>query len=201
MQTRVSTVQSPPHSESLSVRCIIAADRFIYRFAKHWLRWTNALFGTYLAAILVAPILSATGHGRTAEPVYRFFGLFCHQQDARSFHMAGHPLACCERCAAVYASLAISGVLFGLLRTRIRRIRCTELIALCSPMVVDGMAVGAHIYGGNAVVRVITGALFGLGIVWLMFPWMDGGFRSIQARLETMFERLVAQGRSRPLSA
>jgi uncharacterized membrane protein len=199
MQSRVSIAQSPQRTESFSVRFVISSDRFIYRFARHWLRWTNLLFGAYLAAILIAPILSATGHAGTAKPIYRFFGLFCHQQDARSFHIAGHPLACCERCAAVYASLAISGILFALMRNRVRRIRYAELVALCSPLVIDGMAVGAHLYGGNALIRVITGGLFGLGLIWLLFPWMDGGFVSIRSKLEIMFERLVTQGRANPL--
>ncbi|HQY29859.1 MAG TPA: DUF2085 domain-containing protein [Thermomicrobiales bacterium] len=190
---------SPTTPSATSTRVIIALDRRIYRFAAHWLRWTNLLFISYVALILAAPIMTAVGFRSLAKPLYQFFGLFCHQQGDRSFHIAGHPLACCERCAAVYLSLALSGVLYAMFRSRIRRIRYPELVLLLTPLVIDGMAVGAELYPGNALVRVITGMLFGLGLSWLLFPWLDHGFTGIRLRLETLFTRLVAQGRATPL--
>jgi uncharacterized membrane protein len=197
------SVQTPSvrKSETVSTRLVIAVDRGIYRFARHWLRWTNLLFWIYVCAIIAAPLLTVSGQSRMASPLYRFFGLFCHQQDDRSFHIAGHPFACCERCAAVYCSMAVAATLFTLFRGRTRRIRYAELVALCTPLVIDGMAVGAGLYPGNALVRVMTGALFGLALVWAAFPRLDAGFATMRARLIAMFDRLAAQGRAKPLSA
>ncbi len=174
-------------------------DRWIYRFAGHWLRWVNVLFVGCISLVLAAPLLTWLGLHSIADPIYAVFGVFCHQRDDRSFHIAGHPLACCERCAAVYASLAIGGVFFALARPHVRRIRYTEAVALCSPLIIDGLAVGAGMYDGNAAIRVVTGMLFGIGLAWLMFPWLDDGFRQIRSRIETLFDRLVAQGRTSPL--
>ena len=81
----------------------------------------------------------------------------------------------------------------------LRRIRYPELVLLCSPLVIDGMAVGAGIYPGNPLVRAVTGLLFGIGAAWLMFPWLDNGFQTIRGRIEILFDRLVAQGRAAPL--
>jgi uncharacterized membrane protein len=195
--TAMQTTTRPP--ERLSARVIMRADRWIYRFAAHWLRWTNILFVGCFALVLLAPLFLAAHLDRIAQPIYSVFSAFCHQRPDRSFHIAGHPLACCERCAAVYASLAIGGLLFALMRPNVRRIRYVEAASLCMPLVFDGLAVGAGIYDGNAILRVITGLMFGIGVAWLMFPWLDGGFQAIRERIETLFDRLVTQGRAAPL--
>ena len=197
MQTSPSITNT--NAERTSARLIMRVDRWIYRFAGHWLRWVNVLFVGCISLVLVAPLLSWLGLHSIGDPIYAVFGVFCHQRDDRSFHIAGHPLACCERCAAVYASLAIGGVFFALARPHVRRIRYTEAVALCSPLIIDGLAVGAGMYDGNAAIRVVTGMLFGIGLAWLMFPWLDDGFRQIRSRIETLFDRLVAQGRTSPL--
>ena len=192
-------VETAKAKDSASTRLIIAVDRRIYRFSAHWIRWTNLIFCTYVALVVAAPILAASGQNQIATPIYHFFGLFCHQRDDRSFHIAGYPLACCERCAAVYLALAAGGLAYAMTRSRVRRIRYVEAVLLMSPLVIDGMAVGANLYAGNVLVRVITGVLFGIGLVWIMFPWMDAGFASMRVRLETLFDRLVRQGRATPL--
>lgn len=197
MQTSPSITNT--NAERTSARLIMRVDRWIYRFAGHWLRWVNVLFVGCISLVLAAPLLTWLGLRSIADPIYAVFGVFCHQRDDRSFHIAGHPLACCERCAAVYASLAIGGVFFALARPHVRRIRYTEAVALCSPLIIDGLAVGAGMYDGNAAIRVVTGMLFGAGLAWLMFPWLDDGFRQIRSRIETLFDRLVAQGRTSPL--
>jgi uncharacterized membrane protein len=187
--------------DSLSTRLIIAADRAIYRFAHRWLLAFNGLSAGYAGAVVLAPILAATDHIRSADAIYSFFGLFFHQNPNRSFHLFGYKFACCERCAAIYFSIAIFGLLFALMRTQLRRPRYVEIVALSAPVVLDGLAVGSGLYAGNAVVRVITGALFGFAMIWLLYPRFENGFTGIRLRLESLFERLVAQGRTRPLDA
>ena len=193
----VSTAKLRP--ESFSTRAIIAADRFIYRFAGRWLTAFNTVLVAWALAVLVAPLLTAIGRDGAARPIYGFFALFCHQDPDRSFHVFGEKLACCERCAAIYGSIATFGLLFGLVRVRIRAPRYAELLALVLPVVLDGMAVGAGLYNGNAVVRVTTGGLFGLALIWFLYPKFDRGFAAMRTRIEALFERLVAQGRAQPL--
>jgi uncharacterized membrane protein len=186
--------------DAASTRMIIALDRLIYRFAGRWLLGFNLIVGGYAALVVLAPILSAWGNERAAKPIYRFFGLFCHQDPDRSFHLFGHQFACCERCAAIYGSIALFGLLFAFARGRIRNPRYPDLVLLVSPVVLDGMAVGSGLYGGNAAMRVITGTLFGAAVIWLLYPRFDAGFAAMRTRLETLFDRLVTQGRARPLA-
>lgn len=185
----------------LTTRAIIAADRAIYRFAGRWILGFNLVVIGYAALVVLAPILAALGYGSAARPIYRFFGLFCHQDPDRSFHVFGHQFACCERCAAIYGSMALFGLLFAFAKGRLRNPRYPELVLLISPVVLDGMAVGSGIYGGNGVMRVITGTLFGLAVIWLLYPRFDAGFATMRTRLETLFDRLVAQGRAKPLTS
>ena len=185
--------------DTFSTRTIIALDRAIYRFAGRWLFGFNLIVGGYAALVILAPVLAALGYGGAARPIYRYFGLFCHQDPDRSFHLFGHQFACCERCAAIYGSMALFGLLFAFARGRARNPRYVELVLLVSPVVLDGMAVGSGLYGGNVVMRVITGTLFGLAVVWLLYPRFDAGFATMRTRLETLFDRLVEQGRAEPL--
>jgi uncharacterized membrane protein len=194
--TIATSTRSP---ERLSARLIIAADRRIFSYANHWLRWTNVLFLSCVSLVLLAPILVAAGLEAIARPIYSVFGVFCHQLDDRSFHIAGYPLACCERCFAVYSSIAVFGLFYAAARPRFRKVRYTEVVLLLSPLVIDGLAVGAGMYSGNALLRVVTGVLFGIGAAWMLLPWLDGGFASIRLRIEALFDRLVAQDRAEPL--
>ena len=188
-------------ADSASTRMIIAIDRFIYRFAGRWLFGFNVVVGAYAFAVILAPILRALGYGGAAKPIYGFFGLFCHQDPDRSFHLFGQQFACCERCAAIYGSIALFGLLFAFGRGQIRRPGYIAMVLLVSPVVLDGMAVGSGLYGGNAAMRVITGSLFGLATIWFLYPRFEAGFGTIRTRIETLFDRLVAQGRAKPLAS
>ena len=143
----------------------------------------------------------ALEYGGAAKPIYGFFGLFCHQDPDRSFQLFGQQFACCERCAAIYGSMALFGLLFAFGRRKVRRPGYVEMVLLTSPVVLDGMAVGSELYGGNAVMRVVTGSLFGLAMIWFLYPRFEAGFGTIRSRIETLFDRLVAQDRAKPLSA
>ncbi len=202
MQQTANTSSLPPRkADSPSTRLIIRADRWIYRFAGRWLFGFNAVSVIVILAAVVAPIFRAADWARLADPIYRSFSGVCHQDPARSFHLAGHPVACCERCAAIYASLALSGLIFALIRKSLRKPTYTEMVLLVTPVVIDGMAVGAGLYDGNMLIRVVTGALFGFALIWFLYPRFEDGFAAIRIRIATLFDRLVEQGRTTPLKS
>ena len=67
----------------------------------------------WVAAIIAAPI--AVRSGRTPAQVcavatYAVGSLVCHQIPARSFHLAGRPLAVCGRCTGLYVSALLGGL-------------------------------------------------------------------------------------------
>ena len=84
-------------------------DRAIYRFSRRWLPAFTGLSTAYAGAVVAAPMLATSDHRRSADAIYGFFGLICHQDPDRSFHVFGEKFACCERCAAIYASIALFG--------------------------------------------------------------------------------------------
>ncbi|GIW04362.1 MAG: hypothetical protein KatS3mg059_0982 [Thermomicrobiales bacterium] len=186
--------------ETLSVRLVIAADRAIYRLARRWLFLVNSIFVAWATTIFLAPWLAAHGHTGLARPLYAFNGLFCHQRPDRSFFLWGHQLACCQRCAAIYCSLAVFGIVFAGCRTRIRRPAWPLLAAATVLLALDGLTQLAGPRESTPLIRVVTGALLGLGICSVLLPYLESGFASMRAQIEHQFARLAATGRARPLS-
>lgn len=72
--------------------------------------------------VLAAPLLSAPGRppgGRVVTALAYVAGsLLCHQQPARSFHLAGAQLPVCARCTGLYVAGAMSLLIGWALRGR-----------------------------------------------------------------------------------
>ncbi|MEA2527211.1 MAG: hypothetical protein QOF73_4438 [Thermomicrobiales bacterium] len=198
VQGRAQAHARAKHGEG-TVRAILAINRAVYRFARHWLFFVNSFLFIYLAQLFLAPALVALGHRDWARPIYGFDGLFCHQRPDRSFHVFGQKMACCQRCAAIYGSMFLLGLLFVAFRNRIRVPSWRAAGLLAVPVVVDGLAQSAGLHESNAALRVVTGAIFAVGVCWLLFPYLEVGFAQMRSQLERRFARLVAEGRARPL--
>lgn len=181
--------------ESLAARLVVALDRRTYRVARHWLPTANTVLAGWFVVILLAPLLRAAGAPALARPIYTLVSLLCHQDPSRSFAIGGHPLACCHRCAAMYGASAAAGLGSAVLGGKLRRARPHELAALLAPVAIDGLGGLAGLWDSTTVSRLTTGALAGIALVWLIYPYLDAGFSSLQARLETLFARLAAEGR------
>ncbi len=181
--------------EPLSARLVVSLDRRIYRIARHWLAAANTILAGWLAALVLAPLLRLAGSPTLARPIYALFSLLCHQDPSRSFAVGGHPLACCHRCAALYGASAAAGVGYATLRGRIRRAHRHELAALLGPIVVDGLGGMSGLWESTTLSRLATGSLAGIGLVWLLYPYLEAGFARVRTRLETLFARLAAEGR------
>jgi uncharacterized membrane protein len=194
----VATSQPARPTTSLA-RLIIALDRIIYRVARRWLFAVNSVFFVHVMTLFLAPALVAWGHSGLARPIYTFNGLFCHQRDDRSFAVLGEKMACCQRCAAIYGSIMLFGLIFALVRGRVRRPHLTEVALLSMPVVVDGGAQLAGLWESTPGTRVLSGTFLGVAVCWLLLPYLEAGFARMRAQLETLFARLVAEGRARPL--
>ena len=184
---------------SSGARVIIALDRGIYWVARHWLFAVNLVFCAHVASLLLASALVAWGHAGLARPIYSFNGLFCHQRDDHSFALLGEKMPCCERCAAIYGSIALAGLLFAFANGHVRAPRISEVALLSLPLVVDGGAQLIGLWESTTATRVMTGAIFGIAMCWLLLPYLDTGFARMRRQIETLFARLAAEGRARPL--
>jgi uncharacterized membrane protein len=198
VQARTRARSRPNHGEG-TVRLILAIDRAVYRLARHWLFVVNSFLFVYVAQLFLAPWLLSAGHKGLAHPIYAFDGLFCHQRPDRSFYVFGQKMACCQRCAAIYGSMFLLGLLFVALRNRVRVPSWRTLGLLATPVAIDGLTQLAGLRESTAALRVVTGALLGVAICWLLFPYLEIGFAEIRGQLERRFGQLVAEGRARAL--
>jgi uncharacterized membrane protein len=192
-----------PVRNGLGSRAIIAADRGIYQIAQHWLLVLNLLALPLAILPVVAAALQSAGNQALAKPIYAFFALTCHQRDDRTFHVYGEKMACCQRCFAIYGGFFAIGVLFVYLRTTLpdlRPLRPVWLLALCGPLVLDGLLQLTSTWDSTWYLRVATGLLFAIAVSWFLLPYLERGFAQMRRDLERLFARLVSQGRARPLS-
>jgi uncharacterized membrane protein len=127
--------------------------------------WAGAVaFGLVVVALVVAaPWLAAGGHGVMARGVYRGFAVACHQMPERSFHLFGHPLAVCARCAGLYAGFALGLLAYPLARPLASRRAPARawLVAAALPAAADFTLGFAGLWENTHPSRALTGALLG----------------------------------------
>ncbi|MDI3339795.1 MAG: DUF2085 domain-containing protein [Sphaerobacter sp.] len=194
-------MEHPSHTAApRQERLIIAVDRAMYHVARHWLWLLNGAGALLVLLAILAPLLNAAGHSTAARAIYRIFSLVCHQRPDRSFVLAGEPLAYCQRDAAIYGGLLVAGLLYAPLRQRIRPAGLGVAAALAAPMALDGLTQLVGLRESTAALRVTTGALFALGVAWVVFPRLAEGFAEIEQTLWVRFDRLAREGRARPLA-
>jgi uncharacterized membrane protein len=68
---------------------VIAIDRLILGFARHWLLIANTLLGLYIGLAVLAPVLMAIGFTGLGRAIHGFFSFQCHQLPQRSYYLLG----------------------------------------------------------------------------------------------------------------
>ena len=113
----------------------------------------------------------------------------------------GYKVALCQRCTAIYGSILFFGLLFALLRHRVRPLHWVAYVLLgLVPMAIDGgyqwlsyaidwffpsLLVAAH--ETTPLLRTITGALFGLATIWLAYPHVQEAMDEFRENLHERF--------------
>lgn len=83
----------------------------------------------------------------------------------------GYKMAFCERDAAIYLSMLVGGLVFGLFRTRVKPLNWKwYLVFAIAPMALDGGTQLIMLRESTPLLRAITGILFGALSVWLIYP-------------------------------
>jgi uncharacterized membrane protein len=166
-------------------------DRAARWTLRHWLLFANGLVFLYATVPWLSPIAYATGHPLLGWLLFVIYRPFCHQIPERSFFLLGYQVAYCHREVAMYTALALGGLLFGLLRDKIRPIPMRLGGLLLLPMLLDG---GTHMIddlarlgfrgGGDApgtinfALRIITGLLFAAFVLLAVYPRLERDLRS-----------------------
>lgn len=191
-------------------RLVIFLDKQIFRLAEHWLLAVNLIMAVYAGLPFLAPYLMANGLNPPARAIYALYSPFCHQLPSRSFFLfgpqmvysfdalwdtrafignesMGYKMAHCQRDTAIYTSILLAGIAFGLVRHRLKPLSWKVYLLLVAPMAVDGFTQLIGLHQSNWLWRTITGALFGLASVWLIYPYLEEGMKDVR---RTAKERL-----------
>ena len=101
----------------------------------------------------------------------------------------GWKVALCERDVAIYGSMVIAGILFALLRGRVPRLPLPVFVLFVIPIAVDGLSQLFGLRTSNWWLRTLTGALFGVGVVWLVYPYIQESMDDIRSNIESKLAR------------
>ena len=171
----------------------------------HWLRLVNLAAGLFVALPFAAPVLLAAGHAEAASLIYGAYRAVCHQWAFRSYFLfgpestyaidalaerigadqvfsfvgspeLGYKVAFCERDVAIYLAVLATGLAYAARRRGLRPLSPTLYLALILPIALDGFTQLFGLRESTVLLRTLTGALFGVASVWLIYPRLDQVF-------------------------
>ena len=128
---------------------------------------------------LLAPVLVWLNLVLPAEAIYSVYHYACHQLPERSFFILGSQMAFCERDTAIYATVFLAGLAYGVSGRRWRPLSWWGLALFALPVAVDGLAQWFLPYESNWYLRVITGVLTGVGATWFLYPRCERAFEAV----------------------
>ncbi len=194
---------------------VIFLDKAIFRLAKHWLAVANLFWGLYVGLPLLAPVLMDAGWTLPAKVIYTIYRPACHQRPERSYFIGGPEIAYtpeelqaagvdidpfardignekvgwkvafCERDVAIYGAIFFTGLVYDLVRRRLRgwRMPFRYFVLFLIPMALDGLIQLFGLYESTWLRRSITGVIFGVGAVFFAYPYVEEAFADIRRTL------------------
>jgi uncharacterized membrane protein len=166
-----------------------------------------------------------------AQPTYSLAEIQAAWQDTTNPYLLrqfignaqmGWKVAWSDRMVSMYTSTFVAGLVFALVRRRLRPLSFKAFVLLLLPMTIDGgthmasdlaglgngfrdsnawlAALTGHVfpawfYAGDALgsfnswMRLITGILFGIGVVWFAYPHMQVAAQETASELEAKLRR------------
>jgi uncharacterized membrane protein len=91
----------------------------------------------------------------------------------------GWKVALCQRDVAIYASVFFTGLLYGLVRHRLRPLPFKIYLLFLIPIAVDGLTQLIGWRESNWWLRTLTGVLFGFASVWLAYPYVEDAMQDV----------------------
>lgn len=172
---------------------------------RHWLLAANVTVAIFVGLPFLAPVLLALGYDAPANLIYVAYKAVCHQWAFRSYFLLGpaweygptvlgglvgpqtmygfvgspalgYKVAFCQRDVAIYLAVLLAGLAYGPLRDRLPSLGLKGYALLILPMALDGFT---QLFGwreSTVELRTLTGALFGVASVWLIYPRIDAVF-------------------------
>ncbi len=168
---------------------VILVDRFVLWIARHWLLVFNLTFGIYAGLPILAPLLALWGQVRLANLIYFVYQFLCHQMPSRSFFIGRFQVGICQRDLALYGGACLAGLLFALVRDRVRPLPIPVWVVLIAPLVLDGATQLLGLRLSTWQLRSVTGLLASGGTVWLVYPYLEEGFQDIDSSARSQLRK------------
>ncbi len=130
--------QLPPPVSSSKRNLVLSIDRKILWLSKHWLAALNVFMALFVGLPFLAPILLANGYTAPANLIYSLYRAICHQLPSHSYFIMGEQMAFCQRDTAIYGSLLLGGLVFGLIRHHLRPLPLRWYVFFLVPIALDG---------------------------------------------------------------
>jgi uncharacterized membrane protein len=194
---------------------VVSIDKVIFRLATHWLLLANLFWGLYVGLPFLAPLFMHAGYTTPANIIYTLYRPLCHQRPDRSYFIdgpqvvyspqqleaagvragpfsrdignqtLGWKVAFCERDVAIYSSIFLTGLVYGLIRRRLGKwlMPFRVYIIFLIPMGLDGTLQLFGLYESTWYLRTITGLIFGVGSVIFAYPYLEDGFADVRRTL------------------
>lgn len=158
--------------------------------------WGKAIYTLYIPACHQLPWRSFFLFG--AQPTYSYQALrqalgpdgLSTLWEARKFYgtpTLGYKMAYCQRDAAIYTFIFLGGLIFALLRHRLKPLPWTLFFLSILPLAVDGLGQMLGFWESTPLSRLITGGLFGFSAVWLTYPYLEEGMNDVKQTLTARF--------------
>jgi len=91
----------------------------------------------------------------------------------------GYKMALCQRDIAIYGSVLLFGLLFGLVRRRLQPPSVKVYLLFLIPIALDGFTQLFGLRLSNWWLRTFTGAIFGGASVWLAYPYLEEAMNGV----------------------
>jgi uncharacterized membrane protein len=143
------------------------SGQFLYN---HWATLILCVLGLVVFSAFAIPVLAYFGFDALSKHLYYAMHYICGQIPSHSPYICGHQCGLCFRCTAIYSTLFLTNALFVFAKKRLRGIPWWILGLLTLPMVWDGITQLFGLRESTTALRLLTGALFGLGCALFTFP-------------------------------
>ena len=139
-----------------------------------------AILGLIVLLPLLAPLFKKIGWDQLAHAIYHLYSFSCHQKASRSIFLFDEQCAWCTRDTFIWSSIFISTLVVFVSKVKIGISLKTALL-FGLPMALDGgiqliativslYTGGTPFYESTNLIRAVTGASFGIGLSFYLFP-------------------------------
>ena len=161
---------SNPHQKWRRVRAVWRrAGQFLYN---HWAALILCILGLVVFSAFAIPVLAYFGFDALSKHMYYAMHYICGQIPSHSPYICGHQCGLCFRCTAIYSTMFLTNAVFVFTKKRLRGIPWWMLGLLTLPLAWDGVTQLFGLRESTTALRLITGALFGLGFALFTFPFI-----------------------------